>query len=150
MARDSALELLRRELGPGEYEEIRERWKRHSLAEEARDVEGILSTLTDDCVYEIPSTGHVWYGLAGAASFYGELLAAFPDVDFALTDAVVGPQGVCEEATVTATHLADWLGFPATGRRIETTVVIFFPWDPGKRRFKGEKIHLDPARAVGA
>ena len=77
MARDSALELLRRDLGPGEYEEIRELWKRHSLAEKARDIEGILSTLTEDCVYELPATRHVWRGLDGAASFYGELLALF-------------------------------------------------------------------------
>jgi len=150
VARDFALELLRRDVSPGEYDEIRELWKRHSLAEEARDIERILSTLTEDCVYEISGIGHVWRGLAGAASFYRELLTAFPDVDFALTDIVIGPQGVCEEATVTGTHVGDWLGFVATGRRIEETVVIFFPWDLGKRRFKGEKIHFDPARVVGA
>jgi len=136
-------ELLRRSVEPGEYEAIRELWKRHSKAEEQRDVAGLLSTLTEDCVYEIVGTEHVWHGHEGAARFYGGLLAAFPDVDFRLTDIVIGPQGVCEEADVTATHDRDWLDYPASGERVEFKVVIFFPWDPDAKLFKGEKVHVD-------
>ena len=136
-------ELLRRSVEPGEYEAIRELWKRHSKAEEQRDVAGLLSTLTEDCVYEIVGTDHVWHGHEGAARFYGGLLAAFPDVDFRLTDIVIGPQGVCEEADVTATHDRDWLDYPASGERVEFKVVIFFPWDPDAKLFKGEKVHVD-------
>ena len=53
MAHAEILELLRRDLDDGEYGAIRELWKQHSLAEDARDVAGLLATLTDDCVYEI-------------------------------------------------------------------------------------------------
>jgi predicted ester cyclase len=134
-------ELLRRRADAHEYAEIRELWKRHSIAEENRDVAGLLATLTDDCVYEIVGTGHVWNGHEGAARFYGGLLSAFPDVDFQLTDIVIGPQGVCEEARVTGTHEADWLDYEATGERVEFVVVIFFPWDPDARLFKGEKVY---------
>jgi hypothetical protein len=136
-------ELIRRELDQAGYEAIRELWKRHSIAEQERDLPGLLSTLTEDCVYELPQTGHVWNGHGGAARFYGGLLTAFPDIDFQLTDIVIGPQGVCEEARVTATHEADWLDYPATGERVEFRVVIFFPWDPEARLFKGEKVFVD-------
>jgi predicted ester cyclase len=136
-------ELLRRDLDLTEYDEIRELWKRHSKAEDQRDIAGLLSTLTDDCVYELVGTEHRWEGHEGATRFYGGLLSAFPDIDFQLTDIVIGPQGVCEEARVTGTHEQDWVGYEATGERVEFGVVIFFPWDPEKRLFTGEKVYVD-------
>jgi predicted ester cyclase len=136
-------ELLRREVDPAEYREIRELWKAHSIAEDGRDIPGLIATLTEDCVYEVVGTGHVWRGHQGAATFYTQLLTAFPDVHFDLTSIVIGPQGVFEEANVTGTHRQDWLDFPATGERVEFTVVIHFPWDPERRKFRGERVHVD-------
>ena len=136
---DEVVEKLRRT--PERYDEIRELWKRHSIAEDARDLPGLISTLTEDCVYEIVGTGHVWNGHQGATSFYAGLLGAFPDIDFQLTDIVIGPQGVCEEARVTGTHEADWLDYRASGGPVEFGVVIFFPWDPEQRLFRGEKVY---------
>jgi ketosteroid isomerase-like protein len=136
-------ELLSRPVDPAEYEAIRELWKRHSKAEDQRDIAGLLSTLTEDCVYELVGTPHVWRGHEGATRFYGGLLGAFPDIDFQLTDIVIGPQGVCEEAQVTGTHEADWIDFPASGQRVEFRVAIFFPWDAERRLFKGERVYTD-------
>jgi hypothetical protein len=48
---DAVVELIRRGMTPAEYDEIRELWKRHSMAEDARDLPGLMSTLTPDCVY---------------------------------------------------------------------------------------------------
>jgi predicted ester cyclase len=138
---DHVVELLQREPGHDEHAKIRELWKRHSLAEETRDLPGLLSTLTEDCVYEFAQTGHRWEGHEGAARFYGGLLGAFPDIDFELTDIVIGPQGVCEEAEVTGTHEAEWLGIPSSGKRLAWKVVIFFPWSRERRLFRGERIY---------
>jgi len=162
---DAVVRLLRRELTPELYAEIRDLWKRHSIAEDNRDLPGLLSTLTADCVYELRPTASLampsseasaasparppdslrprWEGHEGAARFYGDLLGAFPDIHFDLTDIVVGPQGVCEEARVTGTHERDWLDHPATGERLTWNVVIFFPWDPEQRLFRGEKVYTD-------
>ena len=139
----AVLDLLRRDFTPELYRRIREEWKRHSIAEDKRDIPGLLSTLTPDCVYELAQSGHQWHGHDGATRFYTELLTAFPDISFELTDIVIGPQGVCEEASVTATHRADWLGLPATGQPISFRVVIFFPWDSVREKFSGEKVYLD-------
>jgi predicted ester cyclase len=135
------LDLVRREPDPAELAEIRELWKRHSIAEENRDLPGLISTLTDDCVYELVQTGHRWEGHEGATRFYSGLLGGFPDIDFQLTDIVIGPQGVCEEANVTGTHEAEWLGVPPTGQRLAWKVAIFFPWDRKRRLFRGERVY---------
>jgi hypothetical protein len=141
-AGERAREQLGRQLDPQAYGEIRELWKRHSIAEEHRDLPGLLSTLTEDCVYEIPAWNRRWDGHPGATEFYNGLLTAFPDIHFALTEIVIGPQGVCEEALVTATHARDWLEMPASGQRLEFTVLIFFPWHADQRLFAGERIHV--------
>jgi predicted ester cyclase len=140
---DAVVDLLRRDLDPGEYDEIRELWKRHSIAEDERDLPGLISTLTEDCVYELVQTGHRWEGHEGAAKFYTQLLTAFPDIKFELTNIVIGPQGVCEEAEVHGTHQADWLGQAPSGEPVEFRVVIFFPWNPEKRLFEGERVYFD-------
>ena len=138
---DAVLRAIRREPDADEHNAIRELWKRHSIAEEQRDLPGLLSTLTPDCVYELVQTGHRWEGHEGAARFYGGLLGAFPDIDFRLTDIVVGPQGVFEEADVTGTHEAEWLGIPPSGERLAWKVAILFPWDSERRLFSGERVY---------
>jgi len=140
---DEVVELIRRDADRAEHDAIRELWKKHSIAEDNRDLPGLISTLTEDCVYELAQTGHRWEGHEGAARFYTELLTAFPDIHFDLTDIVIGPQGVCEEARVTGTHSAAWVGIPPSGEHLAWRVVIFFPWDPEAGLFKGEKVYTD-------
>jgi predicted ester cyclase len=142
VASDRARQQLALDVDADLYGEIRELWKRHSIAEENRDLPGLIATLTEDCVYEIPAWKHRWEGHAGATDFYNRLLTAFPDIHFALTEIVIGPQGVCEEAVVTATHSRDWLGVAATGQQVQFGVVIFFPWDAARRLFEGERVHV--------
>jgi hypothetical protein len=144
VATEQILELLRRPLDAAEYDEIRELWKTHSIAEDDRDLPGLISTLTEDCVYEVRGwEGARWEGHAGAERFYTELLTAFPDIHFDLTSIVIGPQGVCEEAQVTATHAARWLSSEPTGERLAWRNAIFFPWDRAARKFKGEIVYTD-------
>jgi predicted ester cyclase len=138
---ERVVELLRRDPVEPEYDEIRELWKKHSIAEDNRDLPGLISTLTEDCVYQLVQTGLRWEGHEGAARFYAGLLGAFPDIDFQLSDIVIGPQGVCEEADVTGTHEAEWLGIPPSGQRLEWKVAIFFPWDTDRRLFRGERVY---------
>jgi steroid delta-isomerase-like uncharacterized protein len=134
-------DLIRLDVDAAEHDEIRELWKRHSIAEDERDLPGLISTLTEDCVYELVQSGHRWEGHEGAARFYMELLSAFPDIHFDLTDIVIGPQGVWEEADVTGTHTEAWLGFPPSGERLSWKVAIFFPWDPERHLFRGERVY---------
>ena len=143
------LELMRMDVDPDEVAEIRELWKAHSKAEDNRSIEGLLATLSDDCVYTVYPDDVSWHGHEGAARFYTELLTAFPDIVFELQNIVIGPQGVVEEAIVTGTHSAPWLGNEPTGEKMTWRNAIFFPWDPVSRRFKGERVYTDmPRRAA--
>jgi predicted ester cyclase len=134
-------ERIRLEPSADEHDAIRKLWQRHSIAEDARDLPGLLATLTDDCVYELVQTGHRWEGHEGASRFYMGLLGGFPDIDFQLTDIVIGPQGVSEEANVTGTHEAQWLGVEPTGQHLAWQVTIFFPWNRERRLFTGERVY---------
>ena len=134
---------LARRFDPDELRAIKRLWVRHSIAEDARDIEGLLATLAPSSVYELVPTGRRWEGLDGARAFYAELFAAFPDNRFELTEIVVGPQGVFEAARLTGTNLGPWAGVPASGLPIALEVLILFPWDPVRRRFLGERIWFD-------
>jgi predicted ester cyclase len=140
-----ALEML-----PEQYQAIRSLWIAHSKAEDGRDLQGLIDTLTEDCVYELVPSGHRWEGHEGARRFYMEFLSAFPDVHFDLTDIVIGPQGVIEVATLTGTFQGPWLGTPPTGEPISETIVITFPWDPQAQRFSGERVVVASRSLLGA
>ena len=49
---------------------------------------------------------------------------------------------MCEEAKVTGTQRGKWLDRAPTGQRSEFRVVIFFPWDLEKKKFKGERVFV--------
>jgi predicted ester cyclase len=125
---------------PAELRRIKRLWVRHSIAEDRRDVDGLVATLSPDCLYEIIPTAQRWEGHDGARRFYGELFGAFPDNAFALTDIVIGPQGVFEVATLTGTNRGPWAGTPPSGLPISLQVLILFPWDRSAERFGGERI----------
>ena len=136
-------ERLGRRFDPAELRRIKRLWVRHSIAEDRRDIDGLVATLSADCRYEIVPSGQRWDGHAGARAFYAELFAAFPDDAFAMTDVVVGPQGVFEAAWLTGTNLGPWAGSPPSGLPVSLEVVVLFPWDPLAERFAGERIWFD-------
>ena len=134
---------------PATHRRIRRLWQRHSIAEDRRDIDGLISTLAPECVYEIVGTGLRWNGHAGARAFYTELFAAFPDNRFSLTDIVIGPQGVFEAVVLEATHEAPFAGLKPTGRPVRLELAILFPWNADAARFDGEQIFIDRQALTG-
>lgn len=142
-ASDPIRERLKWPVTPELYDKIRRLWIRHSIAEDGRDLPGLLATLTEDCVYEVVPTGQTWRGHDGARQFYLTFLGAFPDVKFDLEEIVIGPQGVFEVARMTGTHQGPWAGLDPTGQPVALRVLIYFPWDPAKEKFSGERVFFD-------
>jgi predicted ester cyclase len=140
---ESVRQRLALPFDPAEQRRIKRLWVRHSIAEDRRDIDGLISTLAPECVYEIVGTGFRWEGHDGARAFYTELFAAFPDNRFALTDIVIGPQGVFEAVVLEATHAGAFAGLAPTGRRVRIELAILFPWDGATQRFAGEQIFID-------
>jgi len=141
--RGSVRARLARGFDPAELRRIKRLWVRHSIAEDRRDIDGLIATLAEGCAYEIVPTGQRWEGHAGARQFYEELFAAFPDNAFALSEIVIGPQGVFEVATLTGTNQGPWADVPPSGLAVSLEVLIYFPWDPATERFTGERIWFD-------
>ena len=139
----SAKERLAYAFDAEEQRRIKRLWVRHSIAEDRRDIDGLIATLAPECVYEFVGTGLRWEGHTGARAFYTELFAAFPDNWFALADIVIGPQGVFESVVLEATHEGKFAGLAPTGRRVRLELAILFPWDPSTQRFLGEQIFID-------
>lgn len=141
----SIQERLARPFDAAEQRRIKRLWVRHSIAEDRRDIDGLIATLAPECVYEIVGTGLRWDGHDGARAFYTELFAAFPDNRFALADIVIGSQGVFESVVLEATHVGPFAGLAPTGRHVRLELAILFPWDPASQRFSGEQIFIDRA-----
>jgi predicted ester cyclase len=131
------------EVTPELYQRIRRLWFRHSVAEDRRDLDGLIATLSEDCVYTIVPTGQRWEGHAGARAFYTAFLGAFPDVKFNLADIAIGPQGVIEVVDMTGTHVGEWAGWQPTGKPVRLRIIIHFPWDPDAQKFAGEVVYFD-------
>lgn len=142
-ASGSIRERLAWNVTPELYDQIRRLWIKHSIAEDGRDLQGLIETLAADCVYEIVPTGQRWEGHDGARTFYTTFLGAFPDVHFDLQDIVIGPQGVIEVAVMTGTHQGMWAGIEATNRAVRMNIIIHFPWNPQAKLFAGERIYFD-------
>jgi len=141
--RSDVIKSVRRRVDPEEYRAIRRLWMAHSVAEDTRDIPGLMATLTEDCVYTVVNSGVSWHRKAGATQFYLQLLGAFPDIHFDLQNIVIGPQGVFEEAFVTGTYESQWLDMPPpNGQRVEFAVTILFPWDPKQKLFTGERVYF--------
>jgi predicted ester cyclase len=139
--RSSLIKQIRLQPDPEKHRAIRRLWIAHSTAEDARDIPGLMATLTQDCIYTVLNTGTNWHGKQGATQFYQQLLTSFPDIHFDLQHIVIGPQGVFEEAQVTATYKENWLDMPpAEGQEVKFDVTIFFPWDAKQRLFTGERV----------
>jgi predicted ester cyclase len=147
--RDRVRERLGWPADAASHRRIRRLWQRHSIAEDRRDIDGLISTLAPGCVYEIVGTGLRWEGHEGARAFYTELFAAFPDNRFSLTDIVIGPQGVFEAVVLEATHRGPFAGLEPTGRPVRLELAILFPWNADAQLFDGEQIFLDRAALGG-
>ncbi len=143
MPQTTIQERLAWESTPELHTAIRRLWINRSKAEDSRDLQGLIATLAEDCVYEVVPTGQRWEGYAGARAFYTGFLGAFPDVKFSLTDIVIGPQGVIEIADLTGTHRGPWAGVPPTGGPVRLQVIIYFPWNPVAQKFAGERVYFD-------
>jgi len=116
-------------------------WQRHVLAENRRDIPGLLATLVDDPLYVIMATGQEYKGKEGVASFYQGLFDGLPDASFDLRSTTIGEEMVVEESKFHGTHTGTLFGIPATGKFVTFPLIIMFP--VAANRFQGERLYFD-------
>jgi steroid delta-isomerase-like uncharacterized protein len=122
--------------------QIRRLWQKHVLAENRRDIPGLLATLCEDPTYILMATGAEFHGKDQVAIFYQSLFDAVPDATFDLRAQYIGEEGVVEESVLKGNHTgAALFGYEAKGGAIQLPLTIVFPLEGEK--FWGERMYFD-------
>ncbi|HEX2140453.1 MAG TPA: ester cyclase [Woeseiaceae bacterium] len=126
--------------------ELRILLAKHLAAENAHDLDAVLSTLHPDCVFEDLATGQTWRGHAGAASHYRQWWDAF---DVAVEPRPEGRSRWCDdgtyvgEARFVGTHRAPIFGVAATERHLDLPFVVLVGFRDGL--MASERFYYDGA-----
>ena len=134
------------------YDAIRRAWLTHVHAEEVlfkpftedefkTQMQVMLSVFTDDCVMELASTGQRWEGHQQAADFYRVFLSSLQGMQWVPQALVIGPQGVLDVVNMTGTLIKEFAGLKDVGAQVHLQWVIYFPWVPDAKKFRGEIIY---------
>ncbi len=121
--------------------QLKRLWQRHVLAENRRDIPGLLATLVDEPQYTIMATGQTYDGKSGVAAFYQGLFDGLPDATFDLQTVTIGEEMVVEESRFRGTHNGALFEIPPTGKFVTFPLIIMFPVVSDK--FYGERMYFD-------
>jgi steroid delta-isomerase-like uncharacterized protein len=88
----------------------------------AHDIDGLGSMLADDLVEHEELPG-LTPGKDGVMAFFRMYIAAFPDLRMDAEDVIASGDKAVARGRVTGTHQGEFMGMPATGRRIDAQLV---------------------------
>jgi len=81
------------------------------------DVEKYVSFHADDVIVNAPD-GTVMRGKEDMRTYFKNFFAAFPDVKFELVSFLSSGNLQCDEWIMTGTHKGDYMGIPATEKKV--------------------------------
>jgi steroid delta-isomerase-like uncharacterized protein len=116
----------------------------HVQAENAHDLDRIMTTFGEQARYEDQPWDEYHQGADRVRGYYTQLLAALPDLHIAIERRHVTQDDVILEVTITGTHRGEWRGLPATGRRVRIPLCGVFTFDDAGK-LAGERIYYDRA-----
>lgn len=119
----------------------------HLRAEDRHDVDAVLATFTDDCLYRIPAYDVDLRGKADIGTFYAGMFGSFPDFVNASETYHVSDEAVFVEIVTERTHDGPWQDFEPTGTTFRTTSLAQFPV-AGDGLLAGEIVHVNPVDAL--
>ncbi|MGA8485428.1 MAG: ketosteroid isomerase-related protein [Nitrososphaeraceae archaeon] len=110
-------------------------------AENARDVEKVLTLLTDDIVIEDVTFGLVMKGKDDFKQFYPTFITAAPDFKLEPKTWVTDDKSFAMEIVYSGTQKGDFPGLPATGKPFSIRTCSFGEFENGK--IKGRRDYWD-------
>jgi 2-dehydro-3-deoxy-D-gluconate 5-dehydrogenase len=119
----------------------------HLRAEDRHDVEAVLATFTEDCVYRIPAYDVDLRGKDAIGQFYSAMFASFPDFLNESETYHVSENAIFVEIVTERTHGGPWRDFEATGTTFRTTSLAQFPI-AADGLLGGEIVHVNPVDAL--
>lgn len=94
-------------------------------------LEGLRDVVSATALDHDPTPGQ-GLGPEGFIRMFGEMRAAFPDLNVAVDKVVADNDNIAIAYTLTGTHKGDFLGVAATGRRISARGVQISRFEDGK------------------
>jgi steroid delta-isomerase-like uncharacterized protein len=119
----------------------------HIRLENAHDLEGVLKTFGGASRYDDEAWGEHYEGGDGVRRFYQQLMSALPDLEIEVQRRHITEDAILVEVMIRGTHLGEWRGLPATGRRVEFPLCGVYTFD-SEDRLAGEKIYYDRATVL--
>jgi steroid delta-isomerase-like uncharacterized protein len=116
--------------------------EKHVRFENAHDLDGVLGTFGKDARYDDEPWGEHHEGLNGVREFYEQLMKAMPDLEIDIQRRHIAQDAILLEVVIRGTHLGEWRGLPATGRRVEFPLCGVYTFD-AEDRLAGERIYYD-------
>jgi steroid delta-isomerase-like uncharacterized protein len=112
--------------------------RQHIRLENQHDLEGILSTFGDTARYDDEAWDEHFGGRSGVRQFYEQIMTALPDLEIEVLQQYVADQAILVEVMIRGTHLGEWKGLPATGRRVQLPICGIYTFD-ADNRLAGER-----------
>jgi C-1 hydroxylase len=98
-------------------------WNRH-------DAEGVAACYAPDAVYEEMALGEPLQGRHTIRNAVQMYIDALPDIRLETRRVIAEEDWLCQEWTVTGTHLGDLLGLAPTSRRVEVPLCHVMTFGP--------------------
>lgn len=86
-------------------------WNRH-------DVAGVLDYYDDDIIWTNVALEEQYHGKAAVRTFIEQLIVAFPNLNFSVSERIAHENMVAEQWEIRGTHMGPFLNIPATGRPV--------------------------------
>ena len=119
----------------------------HVRLENVHDLEGVIATFGDAARYDDEPWGAHYEGRDQVREFYGQLMAALPDLSIEIVQRHVAAETIVLEVIIRGTQLGAWRGLPATGRKLEIPLCGIYTFSPDDR-LAGERIYYDRAMVL--
>jgi steroid delta-isomerase-like uncharacterized protein len=116
--------------------------EQHIRFENDHDLEGVLRTFGENARYDDEPWGEHYTGRDGVRLFYQQLMKALPDLEITVQRRHMAEDAILVEVVIRGTHLGDWRGLPATGRRVEFLLCGVYTFDADDC-LAGERIYYD-------
>jgi steroid delta-isomerase-like uncharacterized protein len=116
----------------------------HIRLENLRDLDALMGTFGEAARYDVEPLGERYIGRDRVRAFYHGIFRILPDLRIDVRHCYCSDEAVILEVTINGTHSAEWMGFPATGKRLAFPLCAVYTFDDSDR-LAGERIYFDRA-----
>lgn len=122
------------------------RVEEHVRFENEHDLEGVMQTYADSAQYDDEPYDEHHRGSSEVLDYYERLMRALPDLRIEVQRRHATDEVVILECVIGGTHLGEWRGLPATGRKVRFPLCAVYTFEGD--RLAGEKIYYDRATVL--